>query len=304
MPDILVVDDAVIDLRIAGRLLEQEDGWNVLYARNGTEALTKVEEHLPNLVVTDLQMPELDGLELVERIRDEFPLIPVILMTAAGSEQIAVKAIRSGAASYVPKNELAADLVATVARVLAAADEQRGHRRLLNHLTELHYDLDNDLELLSAAASELRQTVRDRWFFDERESLRFATAVDEALLNAYYHGNLEISSELRMQDAETYHALADERRTQEPYARRRIRVRLNMTGEQVTVSIGDEGPGFDPAKLPDPTAPGFLERPCGRGLLLMRSFMDDVRFNEMGNEVTLVKRRVPHAVEGPVPDGA
>jgi CheY-like chemotaxis protein/anti-sigma regulatory factor (Ser/Thr protein kinase) len=291
MPEILVVDDSVIDLKVAGRLLEQHQGWTVRFARNGAEALEQIETHLPSLVVTDLQMPELNGLELVKRIRDEFPLIPVILMTATGSEQIAVEAIQTGAASYVPKNELAADLVATVTRVLAAAEEQRGRRRALNCLTEVRYVLENDLELLSAITSELRQMVQDRCFFDQRDSLRFATAVDEALVNAYYHGNLEISSKLREQDASVYYALADERRQQLPYAPRRIRVRLEIDNEQASVQIGDEGPGFDPSQLPDPTAPGYLERPCGRGVMLMRTFMDEVCYNATGNEVTLVKRR-------------
>jgi anti-sigma regulatory factor (Ser/Thr protein kinase) len=53
--------------------------------------------------------------------------------------------------------------------------------------------------------------------------------------------------------------------------------------------IRDEGPGFDPHKVPDPTDPENLERESGRGLLLMRSFMDSVAYNPTGNEVTLVK---------------
>ena len=52
-------------------------------------------------------------------------------------------------------------------------------------------------------------------------------------------------------------------------------------------TVRDEGPGFDPASLPDPTDPANLDRPCGRGLLLMRTFMDNVIFNDKGNEVTL-----------------
>jgi anti-sigma regulatory factor (Ser/Thr protein kinase) len=55
--------------------------------------------------------------------------------------------------------------------------------------------------------------------------------------------------------------------------------------------IRDEGPGFDPRQLPDPTAPTNLEKPSGRGLLLMRTFMDEVVYNDAGNQVTLVKRR-------------
>jgi len=55
--------------------------------------------------------------------------------------------------------------------------------------------------------------------------------------------------------------------------------------------VRDEGPGFDPASLPDPTDPANLDRPCGRGMLLMRTFMDNVIYNDRGNEVTLFKER-------------
>lgn len=65
-----------------------------------------------------------------------------------------------------------------------------------------------------------------------------------------------------------------------------------MGKDQVSVCIGDEELGFDPSQLTDPTAPGFLERPCGRGVMQMRTFMDEVQFNERGNEVTMIKRRV------------
>ena len=55
--------------------------------------------------------------------------------------------------------------------------------------------------------------------------------------------------------------------------------------------IRDEGPGFDPSACPDPTDPANLEKRSGRGLLLIRTFMDEVAFNEAGNQITLVKRR-------------
>jgi anti-sigma regulatory factor (Ser/Thr protein kinase) len=55
--------------------------------------------------------------------------------------------------------------------------------------------------------------------------------------------------------------------------------------------IRDEGPGFNPFVLPDPTAPENLDKLSGRGLLLIRTFMDDVSYNETGNQITLVKRR-------------
>ena len=64
-----------------------------------------------------------------------------------------------------------------------------------------------------------------------------------------------------------------------------------MTREAVRITIRDQGPGFDPSRLPDPTVPENIGKISGRGLLLIRTFMDDVRFNETGNEITLVKKK-------------
>ena len=71
MPDILVVDDSLMDLRVAGRLLERNAGWTVRYARNGHEAQELCDSYLPDLIVTDLQMPEMDGLQLVQWVRND-----------------------------------------------------------------------------------------------------------------------------------------------------------------------------------------------------------------------------------------
>jgi anti-sigma regulatory factor (Ser/Thr protein kinase) len=62
-----------------------------------------------------------------------------------------------------------------------------------------------------------------------------------------------------------------------------------VTQQKATFIITDEGPGFDVSSLPDPTDPANLETPSGRGLLLMRTFMDDVKYNATGNRCTMIK---------------
>ena len=64
----------------------------------------------------------------------------------------------------------------------------------------------------------------------------------------------------------------------------------SLSRSQAVFVIRDDGPGFDPSTLPDPTDPEYLERPHGRGLMLMRTFMDEVTYNAAGNEVRMVKR--------------
>src|SRR6516225_7826949 len=100
--NVLVVDDAAIDRRMTGAIIEQNLGWRVTYAEDGAVALAAMERETPRVVLTDLRMPGMDGLELVAAVCRRYPFVPVVLMTAFGNEEIAIQALREGAASYVP----------------------------------------------------------------------------------------------------------------------------------------------------------------------------------------------------------
>jgi CheY-like chemotaxis protein/anti-sigma regulatory factor (Ser/Thr protein kinase) len=300
MTRILVVDDSAVDRRLAGNFLEKPSGAaqkgtgiNVVYATNGKEALVAVEREKPDLVLTDLQMPELNGLELVEQIKSRHPGMPVILMTAHGSEEIAIQALRVGAASYVPKRNLAQDLLETVEDVLAVSGAKQMEQKLLDECwtqTKSYFRLPNDLTYIPTLVSHLQENLIRRKICDENGLLRIAVALREALSNAVLHGNLEVSSELRAHDEKAYYALMEKHKHEEPYEDRCVHVAVEESPAEAVYVIRDEGPGFDPASLPDPTDPSNLEKASGRGLLLIRTFMDEVRHNSQGNEITLVKR--------------
>jgi anti-sigma regulatory factor (Ser/Thr protein kinase) len=70
-----------------------------------------------------------------------------------------------------------------------------------------------------------------------------------------------------------------------------VRVEAFFSSEAIEFRIRDEGPGFDPGSLPDPTAAENLNRPSGRGIFLIRTFMDHVAHNRTGNQITMIKRR-------------
>lgn len=290
MACILVVDDSAADRELAGHLLARRS-WRVIYAEDGRQALARMRDHDVDLALTDLVMPDLDGLAFVEQAKIDHPLVPVVLMTARGSEEIAVRALEAGASSYVPKKALVRDLAEVVQRILDASREHKSYTRLLGRLRAASFTLENDLELISSLVSYLTRVLRDSGMFDESDCHGVTTALDEALTNAYYHGNLEVRSEIREHDARAYRALAERRRQAAPYRDRRIRVRADLTTDEARFVIADEGRGFDAAAVPDPTAPENLARPSGRGIFLMRTFLDEVRYNEAGNEVTLLKRR-------------
>ncbi|HWE35347.1 MAG TPA: ATP-binding protein [Isosphaeraceae bacterium] len=290
---VLVVDDSAVDRRWVGSLVERRAGLSAIYARSGAEALCLLETESPAIVLTDLLMPELDGLALVQQMRALHPLIPVVLMTAHGSERVALQALQQGAASYVPKRELSECLAATIDQVLASAQAGRHQQRLRDCATavDLRFALDNDPALAAAFVARFREEAGRFDLFDENVLIRVDVALTEALLNGIYHGNLEVSSALRQEGDAAYRAAIDRRRGTAPFRDRRLHVRATIHRDEAVVTIRDEGPGFDPRTLPDPTDPANFERVGGRGLLLIRTFMDEVKFNANGNELTLVKRR-------------
>ena len=70
---------------------------------------------------------------------------------------------------------------------------------------------------------------------------------------------------------------------------KQIRIRYLVTSERVEIEVSDDGEGFCPDEVPDPTQPGFIDRPHGRGIMLMRAYLDDVQFSDTGNSVRLIK---------------
>jgi CheY-like chemotaxis protein/anti-sigma regulatory factor (Ser/Thr protein kinase) len=290
---ILVVDDSEIDQRLAGSLIEKDTGWKALYAASGPEALEVMEREKPSVILTDLMMKGMSGLELVDAIRTRYPLVPVILITSKGSEDLAIQALKRGAASYVPKKSMLTDLVETLEQVLAAAQTDRQHQRLLGCLAQLesHFVLENDRSLIPPLIAYFQEQMARLQLCDQATRVRVGVAVEEALLNAIFHGNLEVSSELRQEDDAAFHRLAEERRHLPPYRDRRVHLRATLSRNEAVFVVRDEGPGFDPASLPDPTAPENLDQTSGRGLLLIQTFMDEIAYNRSGNELTMIKRR-------------
>src|SRR5262249_46650351 len=161
------------------------------------------------LVLTDLLMPDRDGLDLVKEVREKYPFVPVILMTAYGSEEVAIQALRLGAASYVPKRNLAHDLAETLESVLSVAKAGRQQQRLLECLTqtESHFLLDNDPSLIPPLIGHLQENLARMKLCDEIGCIRVSVALQEGLVNAIYHGNLEVASQLREKDEKGYYGL-------------------------------------------------------------------------------------------------
>jgi CheY-like chemotaxis protein len=297
MKRILVAEDSPAQAQLIRGLLEKAE-FEVLLAPHGQAALEVIERAVseraaPDLVLTDLQMPEMNGLDLVRQIRSQYSFLPVILMTAHGSEDIAAEALRTGAASYVPKANLSQNLVSTIREVLDVAKPGRSELELLECLaySDSAFVLGNSPRLIPALVRHLVEHTALMKLCDETGLIRLGRALDESLTNALYHGNLELDSTPCDADAAGWNESAQSRSQQPPYRDRRIHVTVNLSRTEAVFVIRDDGPGFDLSQVPDPTDPANLESTTGRGLMLIRTFMDEVRHNTEGNEITIVMRR-------------
>jgi CheY-like chemotaxis protein len=290
---VVVVDDSAFDRQLVGRLLGPMPGVRVVYAVDGREGLAAIAREAPAVILTDLVMPDMGGLELVQRVRADHPEISVILMTAFGSEEVAMQTLRAGAANYIPKRDLARDLPSTLRRVLTVACLTRERGRILRCLVrrESAFRLDCDPALIAALLKLIQEELDGLDLGDPTGRVQITIALQEALTNAYYHGNLELSSDLRQQDEPVFDDLAERRRAQEPYCSRHIRVQVQLDRDAARFVVADDGPGFDTALFDRPVQPEDLMRIGGRGLLLIRTFMDQVSFNSAGNQITMVKYR-------------
>lgn len=298
MTVVLLVDDAVDDRRRARSILDSCTTLEVHEAEDGLEALERLETLRPDVIVSDLHMPRMDGLQLVRETRLRETLVPIVIITAHGNEEIAAQALQQGASGYVPKSILEAALVNEVQRVADLAGMHHSKRRLMTSLAsyEATFRLPNDIHVVPALVEHVQLVVSDMKVLNETDRLRVSVALHESLFNAILHGNLELQSDelKRARDEESTanrHDAVERRSQEEPYCLRQVNVGIKIDEEGVAIRICDEGPGFHPDDVSDPTDPTNLTKECGRGLLLMRMFMDEVAFNDTGNQVTMLKRR-------------
>ena len=294
MFEILVVDDSEFDRVVVKKVFRALGNWHAEYVSSGEIALSRLKEQKFDLLLTDLHMPLMNGLDLLQRSIELGLQVPTVVMSSNGSEESVIKSLRLGAVSYVIKKNMIHDLPEIVESVMRSARAIHAESALLEHLSQstFHFKIPNNRELLRGTVSYI-QVIAERFGkIPEADRIRLGICLEESLLNAMIHGNLEISSDLRQGDADAYDKLIDLRLQQRPYCDRLMEIVLSFTTDQLIFTIRDEGPGFDVDSVPDPTNFENLSKPSGRGLLLIRLFMDDVQHNTKGNQITLVKNLI------------
>lgn len=226
------------------------------------EERRREESAAPVLAFVDLTG---DGPRPAEVRRRLGPGVPLVALLEGDDAERLVDALSAGCEDYLffPLNPAELGLLwkghlEGQARPGLVLEEGEGSR-----LTMI---IPSDVRYLRPALRRVLDAFRLLEWAGEAAAFRVRAAVGEALSNAVLYGNRQDPS-------------------------RRVRVGAEMRPREVRITVTDEGDGFDPDAVPDPTRPDRVQESHGRGLFLLRTLMDEVRFNDVGNEVTLVLRK-------------
>jgi DNA-binding response OmpR family regulator len=278
---LIVDDDPDIHHLLAAALKEEK--YLIEDRYDGLEALSFLEAQSCDLVITDIRMPGLDGLELLHRIHRVRPATKVLVMTAESTPAAVIASLRDQALGYFSKPFSLDSVAETVALALHAPAPQ-GDIDVLSAIPEwIALQLRCKLEVADRLVPFLREMVTDL-SVQEREDI--GTAFRELLTNAIEHGGGSDASKT-------------------------VRVDYVRTATSIIYKILDPGKGFSLTHLPhaavsnEPGAPyQHLEvrdrlglRPGGFGILLTRRLANELIYNEKGNEVLLIKYIRPSVVD-------
>ena len=272
---ILVVEDDADVRAVLCRLLEAA-GYCVDSVDDGAAAIPRVKAECPDAVVLDVMLPGKSGFDVCQELKfhRDTNLIPILMLTALSDRASRRRGLWVGANAYLTKPFDAADLL-------------RALRRVLDHRRELvEHQVHTRVELCMESDGRLREQLNDLLSelflltpLTEEEVHRIRYAVMEMTDNAIEWGNRR-RSELT------------------------VSVAYEVTDRWVKIVITDQGDGFNPQRLPhaaaehDPVAHMSIReqlglRDGGFGIMISRGMVDEVQYNETGNQVTLVKRFNP-----------
>jgi anti-sigma regulatory factor (Ser/Thr protein kinase)/ActR/RegA family two-component response regulator len=261
---ILIVDNDD-ELRAMLETVLRDLGHEVLAIRERAEALAREDLDEFDLIISDLTDDADSGVQILSELKRKRLMVPVVVSSDEGQESGVVKAFKMGAANFLRlpynKDELRGIVEKTLSYKLRFVDDLK----VLPYLREkIEFELPSDLTLMDGVLHYLTERVARLGVIKPERSNLFI-ALDEAFVNAVKHGNKNDPTKL-------------------------VRITAELSAKEARFTVEDEGEGFNVQTIPNPLDPTNLFKTSGRGVLLIYNIMDEVKYNERGNRLTMVKR--------------
>ena len=242
-------------------------GYLVTCRHDGKQALTAFNEGYFDLVLTDIELPSLDGMQLLTTIKEVNPRVPVIIISGQGDVQTVVDSLKNGAENFLTKPLQEDVLLKVIEQALAISYSRLGINVFEGQARQVTYlKSPSSPEAIKEIIFLVAQSAVTINYAENDLDNNIKLALVEAITNAMEHGHSWDAVKL-------------------------VEVTIDINPDELKVMVCDQGPGFNVKAQPDPTDPERLLLERGRGVFLMRAIMDEVQFNDKGNCVELIKRR-------------
>jgi DNA-binding response OmpR family regulator len=291
----LVVDDNPTITRLI-ELQMGKAGFRCDTAANGEEALQKINQNVFDLVISDISMPGISGLELLKSIKLKKPQLPVLIVSGHATIENAVEALRLGAINFITKPIRFDEVFETINKVLDLNKQKKAIHTSAKYLIQesRHFAIPTGELYVSDLATYLTEPLEQISLVDTACRKSITMAIYESLTNAVEHGNLELDSSLKFKDKggmTAFKGIKAQRLHDPAFASRKVTIQSAITADLAQFTIADEGSGFDYNALVDPTSEDCIEKPHGRGIFLIKQIFDQVKFNQSGNSISLTLRK-------------
>jgi len=271
----------------------QAQGYEVITADNGKIGLEMFKAEKPDLVITDIEMPEMNGLDLLKMIRIENKDVIVIVNTGAAATKYAIKALELKANNFLTKPVKNADLFKLLKKYKAVIVDRTIESEVEGMLTKKSFILEfgNEYEKITKIIDRI--VLETGNILPKSERLGIYLGLSEIITNSIEHGNLGITydetTEIIEKEGSTDSLIAA-RRLEPKYADRKVTVEFAMDKYYCQWLITDEGDGFDWEAIPTPKQEDVLFLEHGRGIFLSKMHFTQMEYLGKGNVVRLVKK--------------
>ncbi len=266
-------------------------GYECIEAENGEQGLELFEKEKPQLIISDIQMPEMDGIEMLQKVRMMRSEVIFIVMTFFDSEEWAIKALNAGANNYLKKPIRKDTLLHLIKKYYTIAKSRTASKDVNNMIISKNFEMQfkSSIEIVPTVVEYLIKESGIQNYILNTSGIELG--LNEIITNSVEHGNLGISYEEKSNALSegTYEKLYVERLTNPEFAEKTVTVKFIFDEEKFEWEIIDEGNGFNWKIVPDPIKESNKEGFHGRGIFLTRFQFDEMEYNKKGNIVKLKK---------------
>lgn len=265
---ILIVDDEKNILKLLSHELESMN-FKTITVETAENALEIINKQNVDIIILDLILPFMSGLEFMKKLKESQIYIPTIVITGFATRQNAISAIKLGAVNYITKPFELEEISRGISKIiktfpLSFSPLSKNYKEPTNEYKTIEINIPSDIELIRGVSTRILEEAFSNGIINKENEMPIRLALDEALANAIEHGNNYGVQKL-------------------------VNIKCTFASDKLEITIKDEGRGFSPEAVFDPRDEENILASGGRGIFLIKCYMDEVKFNKQGNEITMIK---------------